>query len=279
MSPTTDRTRQGLTIGAAALAVSVAGDILERTVPERLGLALGIGALVLAIGYVLAREPELDAPHPGFASNGGRPERLRHIGELPQGDLSAVVAVDEQPANGVERAPLVVAKTDDEIVAALSLPDLRSLFADEADTHGVDDVAGREADASGGITIDGDLQLRQPGQLLRTHISQAIDVPDERFGLLGSAVFGMAGCWSLLVSFRVFSIVVMGPPARFRRRTSALALRRAAIEGSRHGSTWRTAPRSMDHGGASLGVGSDRNPQSQAATSTRSSGGTPCGMK
>ena len=67
MSPTTDRTRQGLTIGAAALAVSAAGDILERTVPERLGLALGIGALVLAIGYVLTREPELDAPHPGFA--------------------------------------------------------------------------------------------------------------------------------------------------------------------------------------------------------------------
>ena len=71
MTPMTDRTRQGLTIGAAALAVSVAGDILERTVPQRLDLALGIGALVLAICYVLAREPELDAPHPGFALAAG----------------------------------------------------------------------------------------------------------------------------------------------------------------------------------------------------------------
>src|SRR5262245_26902911 len=71
MSPMTPRTRQGLTIGAAALAVSVVGDILERTVPERLDLALGIGALVLAIGYVLAREPELDAPHPGFGLAAG----------------------------------------------------------------------------------------------------------------------------------------------------------------------------------------------------------------
>ena len=71
MSPMTDRTRQGLTIGAAALAVSVAGDILERTVPERLDLALGVGALVLAICYVLAREPELDAPHPGFGLAAG----------------------------------------------------------------------------------------------------------------------------------------------------------------------------------------------------------------
>ena len=71
MSPMTDRTRQGLTIGAAALAVSVAGDILERTVPERLDLALGIGALVLAICYVLAREPELDTPHPGFGLAAG----------------------------------------------------------------------------------------------------------------------------------------------------------------------------------------------------------------
>ncbi len=71
MSPMTDRTRQGLTIGAAALAVSVAGDILERTVPERLDLALGIGALVLAICYVLAREPHLDAPHPGFGLAAG----------------------------------------------------------------------------------------------------------------------------------------------------------------------------------------------------------------
>jgi len=71
MSPTAARTRQGLTIGAAALGVSVAGDLLERTVPERLDLALGIGALVLAIGYVFAREPELDPPHSGYGLAAG----------------------------------------------------------------------------------------------------------------------------------------------------------------------------------------------------------------
>jgi hypothetical protein len=71
MKPMTERTRQGLTIGAAALAMSVAGDLLERTVPERLDLALGIAALVLAVGYVFAREPELDAPHPGYALAAG----------------------------------------------------------------------------------------------------------------------------------------------------------------------------------------------------------------
>jgi hypothetical protein len=71
MKPMPERTRQGLTIGGAALAVSVAGDLLERTVPERLDLALGVAALVLAVGYVFAREPELDAPHPGYALAAG----------------------------------------------------------------------------------------------------------------------------------------------------------------------------------------------------------------
>ena len=67
----TARTRQGLTVAAAALAVGVVGDVLERTVPERLDLALAVGALVLAIGYVLVREPELEAPHPGFGLAAG----------------------------------------------------------------------------------------------------------------------------------------------------------------------------------------------------------------
>ena len=71
MSPMTDRTRQGLTIAAAAVAVGLVGDVLERTVPERLDLALAVGVLVLAIGYVLLREPELDSPHPGFGLAAG----------------------------------------------------------------------------------------------------------------------------------------------------------------------------------------------------------------
>jgi hypothetical protein len=71
VSSMTDRTRQGLTIAAAALAVGVVGDVLERTVPERLDLALAVGALVLAIGYVLMREPELEPPSPGFGLAAG----------------------------------------------------------------------------------------------------------------------------------------------------------------------------------------------------------------
>ena len=71
MIPMMNRTRQGLTIAAAALAVGVVGDVLERTVPERLDLALALGALVLAIGYVLFRERGLEAPHPGFGLAAG----------------------------------------------------------------------------------------------------------------------------------------------------------------------------------------------------------------
>ncbi len=71
MSPSTDRTRQGLTIASVALAVGLVGDVLERTVPERLDLALAVGALVVAIGYVMMREPELETPHPGFGVAAG----------------------------------------------------------------------------------------------------------------------------------------------------------------------------------------------------------------
>ncbi|HKU62280.1 MAG TPA: DUF4173 domain-containing protein [Gemmatimonadales bacterium] len=71
MSGTIPRTRQGLTVAAAAVAIGVAGDVLERTVPGRLDLALGVGALVLAVSYVLAREPDLDPPHPGFGLAAG----------------------------------------------------------------------------------------------------------------------------------------------------------------------------------------------------------------
>jgi hypothetical protein len=71
MTPMTERTRQGLTVAAAALAVAVVGDVLERTVPGRLDLALAVGAIILAIGYLLLREPELEAPHPGFGLAAG----------------------------------------------------------------------------------------------------------------------------------------------------------------------------------------------------------------
>jgi len=44
-----DRTRQGLAILAAALALGVAADALGRLVPGRLDVALGLGAVVLAV--------------------------------------------------------------------------------------------------------------------------------------------------------------------------------------------------------------------------------------
>ena len=71
MSAVPDRTRQGLAIAGAALAVGLGGDVLERTVPERLDVALAVGALVLAIGYILWREPDLERPHPGFGLAAG----------------------------------------------------------------------------------------------------------------------------------------------------------------------------------------------------------------
>jgi hypothetical protein len=71
MTAMTGRTRRGLTIGAGALAFGLVADVLERAVPARLDVALGVGALVLAIAYVLTREPELDQPHPAFGLAAG----------------------------------------------------------------------------------------------------------------------------------------------------------------------------------------------------------------
>jgi Domain of unknown function (DUF4173) len=112
MTSMTDRTRQGLTIAAAALAVAIVGDLLERTVPERLDLALGIGALVLAVGYVFAREPELDSPHPGFGLVAGvlavalvwrDSETLFALNLLGLGALG-VLALPQSRARGLWRA-------------------------------------------------------------------------------------------------------------------------------------------------------------------------------
>ena len=55
MTGMSDRTRQGLAVLGAALAVGVAVDVLARTVPGRLDTALGLGALVLAGGATVYR--------------------------------------------------------------------------------------------------------------------------------------------------------------------------------------------------------------------------------
>ncbi len=49
----TARTRQGLGILSAALAFGVCADVLESTVPARLDVALGLGALLLLAGFLI----------------------------------------------------------------------------------------------------------------------------------------------------------------------------------------------------------------------------------
>ena len=55
MSAVADRTSQGLAVVTAALAFGVAADVLGRTVPGRLDVALGLGALLLAGGATVVR--------------------------------------------------------------------------------------------------------------------------------------------------------------------------------------------------------------------------------
>ena len=71
------------------------------------------------------------------------------------------MTVDEQRANRVEAVAPIVAQPDEEIEPALTHPDLRRVLSDEANPHGADDVAGREPDASSGVAVHRDLQLRQ----------------------------------------------------------------------------------------------------------------------
>ena len=51
--------------------------------------------------------------------------------------------------------------------------------------HRADHVARRQADARRRLAIDGDLQLRQSGELLRPQIGDAVDAPNQLLRLLG----------------------------------------------------------------------------------------------
>ena len=84
-----------------------------------------------------------------------------HVGELPERNLAAVVAVDEQRADGVEGCRGDRRAAGPRGRTALAEPDLRLLLADEADSDRADHVARRQADARRGLAVDGDLQLRQ----------------------------------------------------------------------------------------------------------------------
>jgi hypothetical protein len=55
MMPMSSRTREGLAILAAGIALGVAADVLAHTVPERLNVAVGLGALALVFGSMAQR--------------------------------------------------------------------------------------------------------------------------------------------------------------------------------------------------------------------------------
>ena len=62
MTAPLDRTRRGLAVAGAALATGLAADVLGRVVPDRLDVALGLGALALAAGAIVHRGL-VPAPH------------------------------------------------------------------------------------------------------------------------------------------------------------------------------------------------------------------------
>src|SRR5688572_33211880 len=87
------------------------------------------------------------------------------------------MSIDQQPRDRVEVVASVITQTYDEIEAPLADPDLRLLFADQADAHRSHDVSRRQSDSGCGVAIDGNLQLRQTGQLLRSQTDDALDAP------------------------------------------------------------------------------------------------------
>ena len=133
------------------------------------------------------RRLDRDATRAGFAADRGRAKRLRHVSELSQRNARAVVAIDQQRANGVERVPAIVPKAHHEVEAPLSDPDLRRLLADETDPHRSNHIARRQSDARCRLPVHGDLQLRQSRELLGTKVSEPVDASDERLGLLGQS--------------------------------------------------------------------------------------------
>ena len=126
-----------------------------------------------------------DATRTGFATDGSRPERLRHVSKLAQRNARAVVTIDQKGANRVERVPTVVAKPQHQVETPLPDPNLRSLLADEPDTDRSNHIARSKPDARCRLAVHRDLQLRQSCELLGTKVRQAVDASDERLGLLG----------------------------------------------------------------------------------------------
>jgi hypothetical protein len=120
-----------------------------------------------------------------LTTNRRGPEGLGDVGELAERDLAPVVAVDEQRPDRVEAVAAIVAQADDEVETALAEPDLRLLFTDQPDSHRANRVPRNETDARRRFTIDGNLQLRQPGELLGAEIGDAVDAAHQLFRLFG----------------------------------------------------------------------------------------------
>jgi hypothetical protein len=126
-----------------------------------------------------------NSPGSGFAPDRRRSEGLRDLGELPERNLPAVVAVNEKRANRVEAVATIVAQADYEIETTLAKPDLRLLFPNQTDSDSPDYVPWRQAHARGGVTVDGNLQLRKACELFGAEVGNAVDAANELLRLVG----------------------------------------------------------------------------------------------
>ena len=91
-----------------------------------------------------------------------RTKCLRQVSELSQRNTGAVVAIDQQRANGVERVTPIVPKAHHEVEASLPYPDLRRLFAHETDPHRSNHIARRQSDPRCRLPVHGDLSCGNP---------------------------------------------------------------------------------------------------------------------
>ena len=172
--------RSGLALHPAAEVKEVAGWQLQLI--SQNASDVGCGAAEIPAAH---RCLNRDATRARFAADRGRTKRLRHVSELSQRNARAVVAIDQQRPNRIERVPPIVPKPHDEVEASLPDPDLRPLFAHETDPHRSNHVAWRQPDARGRLPIHRDLELWQSRELLGAKVRQPVNASDERLGLLG----------------------------------------------------------------------------------------------
>src|SRR5690606_2521714 len=96
-------------------------------------------------------------------------------------NAGAVMTVNEERANRIERGAVILAKSHNQVEPALSEPDLGLLFADQSDPDRPDDVTRCEPNACRRLTVHRDLELWQPRELFRTQIRNPLHSADECF--------------------------------------------------------------------------------------------------